>query len=50
MNESHTHTHTRTQDAAGRSALHMASAFGVTPIANLLLEKGADPDVQVTYP
>ena len=25
---------------------HMASAYGATPIASLLLEKGADPDVQ----
>jgi len=34
------------RDAAGRSPLHMACAYGATPIAELLLEKGADPDVQ----
>lgn len=34
------------RDAAGRTPLHMASAYGATPIAELLLSKGADPDVQ----
>eukprot|EP00288_Rhodomonas_lens_P003238 CAMPEP_0177720908 /NCGR_PEP_ID=MMETSP0484_2-20121128/16864_1 /TAXON_ID=354590 /ORGANISM="Rhodomonas lens, Strain RHODO" /LENGTH=484 /DNA_ID=CAMNT_0019233177 /DNA_START=20 /DNA_END=1474 /DNA_ORIENTATION=+ len=34
------------QDAAGRTALHMAAAYGVGPIASLLIDKGADPDVQ----
>lgn len=38
------------QDAAGRTALHMAAAYGVGPIASLLIDKGADPDVQVTSP
>lgn len=38
------------KDAAGRSPLHMACAYGATPIADLLLEKGADPDVQVGCP
>lgn len=34
------------QDAAGRTALHLASAYGAAPIATLLLEQGCDPDVQ----
>ena len=44
-------THARAQvnvkDTAGRTPLHMAAAYGATPVARLLLEKGADPDVQV---
>jgi ankyrin repeat protein len=38
------------QDTAGRTPLHMASAYGASPIATLLLEKGADPDLQVSQP
>mmetsp|Transcript_36493 Transcript_36493/g.86419 ORF Transcript_36493/g.86419 Transcript_36493/m.86419 type:complete len:410 (+) Transcript_36493:74-1303(+) len=34
------------QDTAGRTPLHMASAYGASPIATLLLQKGADPDIQ----
>ena len=38
------------KDTAGRTPLHMAAAYGATPVARLLLEKGADPDVQVPPP
>lgn len=34
------------KDTAGRTPLHMAAAYGATPVARLLLDKGADPDVQ----
>jgi len=34
------------KDTAGRTPLHMAAAYGATPVARLLLEKGADPDEQ----
>lgn len=34
------------KDSAGRSPLHMAAAYGATPVARLLLDKGADPDIQ----
>jgi hypothetical protein len=56
----HTYTHTiftyytyiqvNVKDTAGRTPLHMAAAYGATPVARLLLEKGADPDVQVRPP
>jgi len=35
-----------TKDTAGRTPLHMAAAYGATPVARVLLDKGADPDVQ----
>ena len=36
------------KDVVGRTPLHMAAAYGATPVAKLLVEKGADPDVQDT--
>lgn len=35
------------KDIAGRSPLHMAAAYGATPVARQLIDKGADPDLQV---
>ena len=36
-------------DAAGSTALHVASKLGYTDMVKLLLQHGADPQIQVCY-